>query len=133
MRRVGEAWDLRVQGATWAEVAKQCGFSNAANAHRAVTRWREGLPQVDLVAQREVAAARGEALWSEAWRNVEAGKSGAIRDAVSVLARQAQLLGLDAPKVSEVTHHEGVSLEVLFDHAGSPQLPGRDVIEIGRG
>jgi hypothetical protein len=101
-RRAMHAWQLRVSGLPWDEVATQAGFSNAPNALRAVRNWAGRLPQLTHTELREVARERAEWLWRKAAEDVEDRRPGAVRAAVATLQRQAALDGLDAAHRIEV-------------------------------
>jgi hypothetical protein len=104
---------LRVAGRSCEQVATECGYASATTACRAVTRFGDGLPEVDRDRMRSVAIERGEQLWAEAWEDVVERRPGAVTAAVRVLGRQASLLGLDAPARSITETHE-TKVEQVF-------------------
>lgn len=112
-RRAMHAWQLRVGGLPWSEVAEQAGFSNAPNAVRAVRRWAGRLPQLEHAELREIARERGEWLWRHAATDVEDRRPGAVRAAVATLQRQAALDGLDAAHRVQVGVDDAAELEAI--------------------
>lgn len=97
-QRVADAWAMRVRGAGWAEIATAVGYANPQNAMRAVRNYVGKLPEPSRSDLRSMWRERLEFLWPLAARDVEAGKSGAVRSAVALAQRAAQLDGLDAPQ-----------------------------------
>lgn len=102
VRKVADAWAMRVRGAGWEEIAQAVGYANPQNAMRAVRNYVGRLPEPSSPELRSLWRERLEYLWPLAARDVEAGKSGAIRSAVAIAQRAAQLDGLDAPQRLEV-------------------------------
>jgi hypothetical protein len=78
------------------------------------------MPQADLEEARALAMQRGELLWMEAWKEVKAGKPGAVGAALRVLQRQAALMGVDAP--TDTQPAAVVQLLQVLATAGSGQL-----------
>ncbi len=107
IRRVQQAFDLRVQGYDWTTIAERCGYASKHTAHTAVSRLRQGIPQPDLEEMRNRAAL---VLIRHAAEDVAARRPGAVTAQVRAEGRLAALCGLDAPKrtVSE-TYEEQVS------------------------
>jgi len=97
-QRVADAWAMRVRGAGWNEIALALGYANPQNAMRAVRNYVGKLPEPSAPELRSMWRERLEYLWPIAARDAEAGKSGAVRAAVAVAQRAAQLDGLDAPQ-----------------------------------
>jgi hypothetical protein len=94
--RAMKAWTARVTGSTWEE-AEIAGFTNPANALRAVKNYFGSLPDIEREDQRALWRARLEHLWAQALVDVQQQRPGAVRAAVAVGQRSAQLDGLDAP------------------------------------
>lgn len=102
MQRVADAWALRVRGSTWDEIAAAVGYANGPNALRAVRNYVGRLPEPSMPELRSLWRERLEFLWPVAVRDAESGKPGAMRAAVAVAQRAAQLDGLDQPQRVEV-------------------------------
>ncbi len=103
MKRAAEAWQWRVLGKSWTEVAELVGFSNDANAIRAVRRFYGTLPTPSTDELRAMWRARLEHLWSLAQRDAQAARPGALRAGVAIADRASKLDGLDAPARFEVS------------------------------
>ncbi|MGN7977476.1 hypothetical protein ACTJJ4_07880 [Microbacterium sp. 22195] len=107
MQRVADAWAMRVRGATWDEVAEAVGYANGPNALRAVRNFVGGLPELQTSELRSLWRERMEFLWPIAVEDAKSGKPGAMRAAVAVAQRAAQLDGLDQPQRVEVSADAG--------------------------
>ena len=106
-RRTAEAWRLRTEvGLGWDAIAERVGYANGPNAVRAVRRWRNSLPALDVSRMRDEAIARGEWLIRKAAEDVEQDKPGAVTHMVRAEGRLASLIGLDAPKRTVATTYE---------------------------
>lgn len=131
MRRASEAWQLRVAGRTWEQVAAAVGYTDAANCVRAVRTYFGTLPAPARDELRELARARGEALWSQAFQDALERRPGAVRAAVALLQRQAALDGLDEPSRAhvEVTGAEFDELVARLSGILAPQAIEADITE----
>lgn len=98
MQKVADAWAMRIRGAAWEDIAAAVGYANGPNALRAVRNYVGTLPEPTLPELRSLWRERLEFLWPVAARDVEDGKPGAMRAAVAVAQRAAQLDGLDQPQ-----------------------------------
>lgn len=112
-QRAVKAWQGRVAGLTWAQVAAHAGFSDATAACRAVSRYFGQLPAFDREQQRELWRARLEKVWIQTVLDMKEGKAGATRSAVAVAQRAAQLDGLDEPTRMELRTPEAAEMEAL--------------------
>lgn len=97
MQRASTAWQLRVAGKSWDDIAADLGYENHSNVIRAVRTHFGTLPSPAREELRALARARGEVVWSQALRDVLEQRPGAVRAAVAVLQRQSALDGLDQP------------------------------------
>jgi len=132
-RRAAEAWSLRVAGLSWHDVAQQAGYANAANAVRAVRSYAGSLPAPAHDELRAMMRARSEAVWQQAFADVLQQRPGAVRAAVAVLHRQAQLDGLDAPTRVEITPTEEefqALVEFVLRAKGVTPVVEYDVLEL---
>ncbi|MDH2442381.1 hypothetical protein QDR37_00310 [Amnibacterium sp. CER49] len=64
-------------GATWEQVAKFVGFSDASTAQRAVRNFFGETPQQDREELRHLLRQRGEVLWRQARRDMLESRPGA--------------------------------------------------------
>lgn len=129
MQRVADAWSMRVRGATWDEIAAALGYANGPNALRAVRNFAGSLPQPEMPELRSLWRERLEFLWPIAARDVEAGKPGAMRAAVAVAQRAAQLDGLDAPQRVQVESADAAELAAMVGALLAAQGSDADVLE----
>lgn len=120
-RRTAEAWRLRTElGLTWDAVAQRVGFANGENALRAVRRWRQSLPTLDVERMRDEAIARAEWLLRKAAEDVDQDRPGAVVAMVRAEGRLAALIGLDAPRRSITESHER-RIETVFAWLAGPE------------
>ncbi|MFT4234309.1 MAG: hypothetical protein QM607_04815 [Microbacterium sp.] len=124
MRKASSAWQLRVAGRSWEDIAREVGFSDAPHAHRAVRNFFGSVPQPAREELRELARARGEVVFRQALEDVLDQRPGAVRAAVAVLQRQAALDGLDEPTRAHVRvsqeHLDELLLEALEATGATP-------------
>lgn len=126
-QRAQRAWDLRTQGNTWDDIAQQVGYSNGANAAKAVRRWRDALPGIDLDEQRDMALGRALWLLREAAQDVQERRPGAVTAMVRVEQRLASLLGLDSPQRLDIRTGALDDFAALFEQ--QPQAHAREVVD----
>lgn len=132
-RRAADAWSLRVAGLSWHDVAQEAGYANAPNAVRAVRSYAGSLPAPVHDELRAMMRARSEAIWQQAFADVLQQRPGAVRAAVAVLQRQAQLDGLDAPTRVEITPTEQQYqelVEIYMRAKGLAPVIEYDVLEL---
>lgn len=105
-------FELRRRGLTYDEIAEEIGCS-AALAHKLLHEKMQEIGEqikVDAVVVRDMEVARLDKLYACASRRAEKGDSQAIAVAIKVAARRSALLGLDAPKRTEITGANGEAL-----------------------
>lgn len=95
--RAERAYVARLNGATWRQVAEVAGYSDQANARRAVERWLGDIPAPAREAQREILREQTQIVVRQALQDVHDRRPGAVTAAVRVLDLQARLDGLLAP------------------------------------
>jgi hypothetical protein len=95
--RADAAFNLRVAGLSWAQVARETGYANRQNAQRAVKSRCGSLPQPERRELRDLWRDRLERLWLQSVRDVAEQRNGAITAAVRVVQAAAILDGLNAP------------------------------------
>lgn len=96
-QRADKAWDLRVAGVSWRQIARECGYHNASNAMRAVKSRCGTVPQPERVELRDLWRARLERLWLQTVKDCHEQRAGAVTAAVRVAQAAAILDGLNAP------------------------------------
>ena len=127
--RAHRAWRGRVAGMTWAQAAEHAGFTTAANGCRAVKTYSGTLPTLDREQERELWRARGEVMWRQSMQDMHDQRPGAVRAAVAVSQRSAQLFGLDeATRVdlrATVDVRSDSALLVVISEGGLPTAAER--------
>lgn len=109
----GEALRLRLQGATYERIAREVGYSDRANAHRAVkgrmAEMRDECAELtEEVRQQELA--RLDAMLELLWGRIEEGDLAAMDRVLRIMERRTAYLGLDAPKQAAVATVDMTSL-----------------------
>jgi orotate phosphoribosyltransferase-like protein len=96
-----EALELRKQGMTYAQigVGLQCSTSNA---HKLVTTAIAEIPREAALDVRELELARLDVMQDALWLQVLKGDAVAIRAVIRIMQRRAAMLGLDAPRQTEI-------------------------------
>ena len=95
-----EALRLRSHGLTFREVAAHM-CCDVSTAHRRVSRALGAIPRELADEYRALEALRLDALQQAVWEQAIEGDLKAVDRVLSIMKRRSQLLGLDAPKVSE--------------------------------
>ena len=96
-----EALRLRSLGLTFREVAaRMC--CDVSTAHRRVSRALGSIPRELADEYRVLEALRLDSLQQAVWEQAIDGDLKAVDRVLSIMKRRSQLLGLDAPKVSEL-------------------------------
>ncbi len=96
------ALDLRLAGATLAEIAEAHGVS-ITTAHKDIRRCLSDIPKASADELRKQEIARLDKLQNACWQDAIHGDLSAIDRALKVIDRRAKMLGLDAPQQVEVT------------------------------
>lgn len=102
-RRV-RALELRKQGLSYREIAQKTGYASAASARRAVLSLLRRVLREPAEAVRDLELARLDKLLQSLWpRAVFDGDLGAVDRILAIMRRRAELLGLDAPRKTELS------------------------------
>jgi transposase len=122
--RERKAVDLVLSGASYEQVAEQCGYTNKGTAWHAVHRLlaredAEGAEQL-----RNVQGAQIERLLQANWQYALAGDLKAGQFCLQLLARQARLFGLDKPIQVEITDQDAVNAQIASLSAELGMLAG---------
>lgn len=115
-RKQREAVQLRVAGASLAQIAERVGYSHASGAHQAITAaLREMLPDQERADARRLELAKLDRLEMAAWPNALSGDDRAATTILRCVGMRAKLLGLEAPTALDVRVREGelVRVEIL--------------------
>lgn len=123
--RIAKALDLRRQGCSFGEIAKELGWRTRQAAFEAVSR-----ALADTVAEpaedvRKLELMRLDRLERLLWPRAEAGDPKAVTGLLKVQERRAKLLGLDAP--TKLANADGSNIgptEIRIIRASqAPQVP----------
>ena len=113
--RERQAIELRKAGASYDQIARQIGYANKGAAYKAVSRALKATMatmSLDADAYRQLAADRLDAMLLGVWQAATRGDPQAISAVLRIEERRASMLGLDAPKRTEVTGQDGGPIEV---------------------
>jgi hypothetical protein len=113
-RRV-KALELRKAGKTYREIGRALGYSEQ-RAHKLVTAELSRLNAQRVEQAKEVTRLeleRLDALWAGVWTQAKRGNGAAVDRALSIMQRRARLLGLDAPKQSQVEAKVNQTVDLL--------------------
>ena len=129
IEREYEVLKYRRGGLTFDQIAKKVGYSNESGAREAYKRAMVRTLQEPADELRQLHRDRLETALSAIWAKVLRGELPAIDRMISILNREAGLLGLDAPKESrvEVTNYDGAVLreraqqiiQIIREHGGT--------------
>lgn len=130
-RRIGavekqrRALDLRKGGATYVQIAQELGYKDHTAAVAAVKVALQKTLQEPADELRELECARLDTLLISIWPTARRGDLGAVDRVLKIMARRAELLGLDAPKKINVNHMIDQEVERIV--AMHPDLPREEV------
>lgn len=107
-RRQQEAIDLRIQGHTYHDIAKQLGYKDRASAYNAIHALLDRTEHDHADQLRELEQLRLDHLWHRALTDLAKAdhdrSSPLINTCVRISERRSRLLGLDAPtRIHDVT------------------------------
>lgn len=115
-RKESEAVQLRLAGASLAQIAARVGYADPSGAHRAITRaLRAMLPEQERADARRLEIAKLDRLEMAAWPHALGGDDRAAATILRCIGMRAKLQGLEAPAVLDVRLREGepVRVEIL--------------------
>ena len=95
--RAAKALDLRCQGWTYCEIAKELGYSSRVQAHKAVCRTLDKMQREPAERLRQIEDARLDKKHKVLASKVKDGNIAAVGMDLKVQERRARLHGLDAP------------------------------------
>lgn len=109
-----KALELRRQGKSYAEIARELGYSSGSGAHNAVKKALRKTLKEPADELRKLENARLDAMLVGLWPGIEKGDPKAVTAAVKISDRRAKLNGLDAPAEVDVTS-KGSQIAVVLD------------------
>lgn len=108
-----QALQLRKQGVSYAEIARQVGYRSGSGAHAAVRKALKKTLQEPADDLRKMENERLDAMLSALWDKIEKGDPQAIMAGIKISERRAKLNGLDEPAEVDVTSAGGAIAIVL--------------------
>jgi AraC-like DNA-binding protein len=127
---------LRTNGKTFQEIADQLDYADPSGAYLAWQRAISRYPSEAVDEHRKIHLARLEALIGILWPKIEAGDLAAVQPFLAAMKREAEMLGIDAPKESkvEVTTYDGDLLrerarqiiQIVREHSDQESRVGSD-------
>ena len=100
--RAAKALELRMEGKTFIEIAKEVGYKSRQAAHDAVKRALDSItrePAQDLI---KLDLERLDAMWGIHYLNAQSGDVNALSACMKIMERRAKMLGLDVPDRHQV-------------------------------
>lgn len=127
LARAERAWNARVLGASWETAARVAGYSDAANAIRAVRSVYGSLPAIERDEARRLWRDRLEVVYRQAIQDVQDRRPGAVTAIVRLADRAARLDGLDEPARFSLTPSDnelGQWVASVIEARGGREIPG---------
>lgn len=109
-----KALQLRKQGVSYAEIAKQVGYKSGSGAHAAVRKALKKTLQEPADDLRKIENERLDSMLAALWDKVEKGDPQAIMAGIKISERRAKLNGLDSPAEVDVTSG-GAAIAIVLD------------------
>jgi len=109
-----KALELRRRGKSYAEIARELGYSSGSGAHAAVKKALRKTLKEPADELRKMENARLDAMLNALWPEIEKGNPKAIAAGVKISDRRAKLNGLDAPAEVDVTSG-GSQIAIVLD------------------
>jgi hypothetical protein len=106
-QKAAKAVELRMEGKTFDDIAKEVGYNSRQAAHDAVKRALELIvrePAAELI---KLDLERLDAMWGINYLNAQAGDVQALTACMKIMERRAKLLGLDSPEKLDHTSSDG--------------------------
>lgn len=107
--------NLRLAGATWAEIAQAMGYAGPSSAYYTYQKAAERMIRPKLEEYRDLELDRLDRLQRGLWKKAAGGDPRAVDSVLRIIDRRAKLLGLDAPQninlQAEVVTYDGSAIE----------------------
>ena len=107
--------NLRLAGATWAEIAQAMGYAGPSSAYYTYQKAAERMIRPKLEEYRDLELDRLDRLQRGLWAKAVGGDPRAVDSVLRIIDKRAKLLGLDAPQninlQAEVTTYDGSAIE----------------------
>ncbi|MBP2325344.1 Ni,Fe-hydrogenase III large subunit [Kibdelosporangium banguiense] len=95
--RRARALELRKAGASYEQIAQQCGYSHRGTAHRAVMQALASVADELAADVRDLELTRLDSMLMGLWRAARDGDGSAVDRVLKIMERRAKILGLDSP------------------------------------
>jgi hypothetical protein len=128
-----QALEMAKAGATMDQVARALGYANRSGAWKAVQRMLKAaraLRDDDAEIHRQMMIERLNTYRMGLYPKARNGDTRAVEVLLKVEDRQAALLGLDAPKRTELSGPEGGAIQIDQDVTYSPEIRQQRIIAI---
>ena len=109
--RAAKALELRMEGKTFAEIAKEVPYNSPQAAHDAVKRALQAITREPAEELLKLDLERLDVMWGIHYLNAQAGDVHALAACMKIMERRARMLGLDAPARTELTGKNGGPIE----------------------
>jgi hypothetical protein len=100
------AYELRLSGKTFKEIAKELKYADASGAYQAYQRAREVVSLDNLGEWRLLELERLNAIQEALWKNALEGHIPSVNALIRVFDLRAKLIGLYSPEKHQVTYEE---------------------------
>lgn len=110
--KAAKAMELRMEGKTFSQIARELNYNCVQSAHEAVKRALHSTLQEPADALRTLELERIDAMWGIHYLNAQGGDVQALAACMKLMERRAKLIGLDAPVKSELAGPDGQPLAV---------------------
>jgi hypothetical protein len=110
VERQRSALDMRRAGATYDQIARALGYASASGARKAIALGLKATLREPAAELRELMLDRLDTGLRAIWPRIITGDDAAIASMIRIEKRRAELLGLDAPKVTEFSGQGGAPL-----------------------
>ena len=144
--RARKAMELRKAGASYSQIAQQCGYSSPSGAYQAVKRVMARIEQESTNELRKTQYERLNQMLLVMWPRIQSGDEAAISTGLRIMDKMDRLMGTEAPTKVETTSTSAVLvidgdseayIENLKRMAGAsmPELPTNtrdddDILEV---
>lgn len=106
--RARKAMELRKAGASYSQIAQQCGYSSPSGAYQAVKRVMARIEQESTNELRKTQYERLNQMLLVMWPRVQGGDEQAIGTALRIMDKMDRLMGTEAPTKVETTSTSAV-------------------------
>lgn len=125
--RRDKAVQLRLAGATFNQIAEQCGYTDRSSAYRAIRTAVDRVGREHAEELFDTNMARLDRLLMAVWQQAMQGEDKAVQNALRIIQQQARMLGYDATTI----HTQGDAAAVADSRSSTlADLLGTDAGEM---